>query len=262
MTTRVTPGRAVIAVATIVIAQLLIWYGGITLRDSPTISLAALSVILGILSAGLLGSLGEWSVHRYSMHTPRKNRILNVPYELHHVAHHWHHYTPDRFTHAGPIKYHPTHDPRLVCETNLSRYWVAVQQYTYYMFFGLFFVFLPAWLITRNVFFMAGLVSAIVWVCTMFVHVHGVTHHPGRRFIERFSWFNFLKRHHYIHHIDNGCNVNFLLPLCDVLFGTLRLSLRPKEIERWGTYEEALARVVPAGSVASGVALPSPDMPR
>jgi hypothetical protein len=79
----------------------------------------------------------------------------------------------------------------------------------------------------------------------MFVHVHGVTHHPGIRLIERFNWFQFLKRHHYIHHIDNGCNVKFLLPLCDLLFGTLRTQLRPKEIERWGTYEQALVRVVP-----------------
>jgi hypothetical protein len=245
MTTRVKPGRAVTALAAIVITQILIWYAAVRLTDTPSISHGALSVVLGALSAALLGSLGEWTVHRYTMHTPWRNRILNVPYELHHIAHHWHHYTPDRFTHAGPIKYHPTHDPSLVCDTNSARFWVAVQQFMFYMFFGLFYVFLPAWLITKNTFFMAGLMAAIVWVCTMFVHVHGVTHHPGTRLIERFSWFQFLKRHHYIHHIDNGSNVNFLLPLCDFLFGTLRTELLPKELERWGTYEEALVRVVP-----------------
>ena len=245
MTTRVKSARALFALAAIVITQMLIWYAAVSLMGTPSVIHGALSVALGILSAGLLGSLGEWAVHRYTMHTRWGNRILNVPYELHHNAHHWHHYTPDRFTHAGPIKYHPTHDPNLVCDTNAGRRWVAFQQYVYYMFFGLVTVFLPAWLVTANIFFMAGLVVSIVWLCTMFVHVHGVTHHPGKRLIERFAWFHFLKRHHYIHHIDNGCNVNFLLPLCDVLFGTLRVELLPKEVQRWGTYEEALVRVVP-----------------
>ncbi len=55
----------------------------------------------------------------------------------------------------------------------------------------------------------------------------------------------FLKHHHYIHHIDNESDVNFLLPLCDLHFGALRTRFGPREIENWGTFEEALARVVP-----------------
>jgi hypothetical protein len=179
------------------------------------------------------------------MHTRWRNRILNLPYTLHHVAHHWREYAPDRFTHAGPVKYHPTHDPNAICTSAAARSWVAVQQFVYYSFFGLFFLFIPAWLITRNVYFMIGLIPPIPVVCVLFVHVHNVTHHPANRLIERLGWFRFLKHHHYIHHIDNGANVNFLLPLCDLLFGTLRRSLEPHEIERWGTFEQALLRVVP-----------------
>jgi len=245
MTTRVKPWRAVTTLTCIAIAQILFWFAAVRLAGNGSILGQGLSVLIGVLSAFLLASLGEWSVHRYTMHTPWRNRLLNIPYALHHVAHHWHHYTPERFTHAGPVKYHPTHDPTLVCATDSARYWVAIQQYIYYIFFGVVFLFLPAWLITENVYFMIGLIPPILWVCVMFVHVHNVTHHPGTRLMERFGWFHFLKHHHYIHHIDNGSNVNFLLPLCDVLFGTLRTRLLPKEIERWGTYEEALARVVP-----------------
>jgi hypothetical protein len=245
MKTRVHPRRAFMALAGIAGTQVLIWYAAGALAEKASIPARSLSVLLGLISALLLASIGEWAVHRYTMHTPWRNRLLNIPYSLHHVAHHWRHYTPDRFTHAGPVKYHPTHDPSAVCLSNSARYWVAVQQFTYYMFFALFCVFIPAWAITGNVFFMIGLVPPIPWLCTMFVHVHDVTHHPGNRFMERFGWFRFLKHHHYIHHIDTGSNVNFLLPLCDLLFGTLRTKLEPYEIAKWGTFEEALARVVP-----------------
>ena len=245
MRTRVHAGRGALVIAGIGLTQGLIWYAAATLAGSSSIAGRGISVCLGIVSAALLASLGEWSVHRYTMHTRWRNHILNVPYALHHVAHHWREYTPDRFTHAGPVKYHPTGDPNAICESDAARSWVAVQQFVYYSFFGLFFLFIPAWLITGNVFFMAGLIPPIPVVCVMFVHVHNVTHHPAHRLIERFGWFRFLKHHHYIHHIDNGSNVNFLLPLCDVLFGTLRTTLEPNEIERWGSYEQALLRVVP-----------------
>ena len=245
MKTRVDPERAAFVLVGIALAQLLVWYLADGLAETASVAGRFVSVCLGIVSAGLLASLGEWAVHRYTMHTRWRNRILNVPYTLHHVAHHWHEYTPDRFTHDGPVKYHPTHDPNALCESNAARSWVAVQQFVYYSFFALFFLFIPAWLITGNLYFMVGLVPPIPVVCMMFVHVHNVTHHPGHRLIERFGWFHFLKHHHYIHHIDNGSNVNFLLPLCDLLFGTLRTRLEPIETERWGTFEEALLRVVP-----------------
>jgi ABC-type nickel/cobalt efflux system permease component RcnA len=247
MSTRVQPRKAVGTLAGLAATQILIWIAAAALAEETSTSQQGLSVLLGLLSAVLLASLGEWTVHRYSMHTPWRNRLLNIPYELHHVAHHWHHYTPDRFTHAGPVKYHPTSDPSAICATNAARYWVATQQFIYYMFFALVFLFTPAWLITGNIPFMIGLIPPIPVVCVLFVHVHDTTHHPGNRLIERFGWFRFLKHHHYIHHIDNGSNVNFLLPLCDLLFGTLRTKLQPGELARWGTFEDALARVVPMG---------------
>ena len=247
MKTEVSPLRGVLALGGIAVAQALIWKGATALSADSSTAGRSISVLLGVTSAGLLASLGEWAVHRYTMHTRWRNRILNTPYTLHHVAHHWHEYTPDRFTHAGPVKYHPTHDPGALCASNAARAWVAVQQFVYYSVYALVFLFIPAWLVTGNVFFMAGLILPIPVVCALFVHVHNVTHHPAHRPIEGFGWFRFLKHHHFIHHIDNGCNVNFLLPLCDVLFGTLRTELEPGELERWGSYEEALARVVPVG---------------
>jgi hypothetical protein len=245
MKTRVEPLRAVLVLACIAFAQMVIWIAAGDLAETPSVAGRAVSVCLGLASAVLLSSLGEWAVHRYTMHTSWSNRVLNVPYKLHHVAHHWHEYTPDRFTHAGPVKYHPTNDPDALCATDGARAWVAVQQFVYYSFFVVVFLFIPAWLVTGNIYFMFGLIPPVPVFCVLFVHVHNVTHHPARRRIERFSWFDFLKRHHYIHHIDNGSNVNFLLPLCDLLFGTLRTGLNPKELQRWGTFDQAVLRVVP-----------------
>src|SRR5262249_1003441 len=54
-------------------------------------------------------------------------------------------------------------------------------------------------------------------------------------------WFPFLERHHYIHHVDTEANVNFLLPLADWLFGTLRCSLTAEELARHGSLAEARA---------------------
>jgi len=245
--TTVQKPRAVATLAGTAVTQCLIWYAAAAIAGESSPLARSISIFLGFVSAIMLASLGEWTVHRYTMHRHWRNRVLNVPYSLHHVAHHCREYTPARFTHAGPVKYHPTHDPNALCDSKRARAWVAVQYFSYYSMFGVILFYIPAWLITGNLFFMAGLIPPIVFVCFMFVHVHNVSHHPADHLVERFGWFHFLKRHHYIHHIDFGCNVNFLLPLCDYLFGTLRLTLEPRETARWGTYEEAVARVIPVG---------------
>lgn len=47
--------------------------------------------------------------------------------------------------------------------------------------------------------------------------------------LESQAWFRFLSQHHYIHHVDPEANENFLLPLADCFFGTLRLSITEEE---------------------------------
>jgi hypothetical protein len=71
--------------------------------------------------------------------------------------------------------------------------------------------------------------------------------------LHRQGWFLFLDRHHYIHHIDTEANVNFLLPLADLLFGTLRPSLTSAEEARHGTWEAARCREAAHVAVAGPV---------
>jgi hypothetical protein len=65
---------------------------------------------------------------------------------------------------------------------------------------------------------------------TLFIHVHDAIHYPGHSPFQKCAWFRFLDRHHYVHHVDLRANTNFLLPLGDLLFGTLRRELTPDEI--------------------------------
>jgi len=51
--------------------------------------------------------------------------------------------------------------------------------------------------------------------------MHYFMHKPRLDFIERSRWFRFLKRHHQIHHVHMNRNLNVLLPLADLLLGTL-----------------------------------------
>jgi hypothetical protein len=58
-----------------------------------------------------------------------------------------------------------------------------------------------------------------------------------------FAGSGFWNKHHYIHHIDTRANTNFLLPLADLLMGTLRRQLSSAELMRWPSYAAARTRL-------------------
>ena len=51
-------------------------------------------------------------------------------------------------------------------------------------------------------------------------------------------------------HVALGTNLNFLLPLADLLFGTLRRQLTPEELAQHGPLERAKARPIGHGERA------------
>jgi hypothetical protein len=211
--------------------------GGLT-----TSILGAFTVIV------LLGSLYEWIVHRHLYHGRSRISFLNDIYVIHSRGHHWHRFPPDRYVEEGPVERIPVYpaEPFEVCHSKLRRFLAWAGQFGLYLVVGILFAFLPAWLITGNVPFTVAAVATGLMEFYLFIRVHDVTHYPAGRRMERWAWFRFLNRHHYIHHIDNTANINFLLPLCDWLFGTLRLQLTEAEAHRWPSFEEA--RVLPPAS--------------
>ena len=62
---------------------------------------------------------------------------------------------------------------------------------------------------------------------------HYLMHKPSIPWIERTSVFRFMKHHHQLHHVYMGKNFNVVLPLADLLLGTLVLAdpLPPKVTE-------------------------------
>lgn len=209
------------------------------------VALSAVSAALGVLA---LGSLYEWLVHRLVYHAPSRVRLLNSIHFIHERGHHWHRFPPDRYVDSGPVERIPVSppDPFGLCHTRARRFLAWLGQYSLYMAIGVPFAFVPAWLVTHNPVFTGAAVLSGVVVSYFFIRVHDVVHYPKQRSIERMRWFQFLDQHHYIHHIDQHANINLLLPLCDWLFGTLRLELTDDELCEWPSFE--VAKFVPAAA--------------
>jgi len=118
------------------------------------------------------------------------------------------------------------------------------------MLLGLVLIVTPAWLVTGHRVFL-GVLVALAVVSNLFITVHDTIHRPGsHRLVEAQPWFRFLDNHHYIHHVDTEANVNFLLPLADWLFGTLRRSLTAEELRPHGSRQDAKAEPVGIGEPA------------
>ena len=217
---------------------------------------------IGSLAAAVAGtvlafSIGEWVVHRWIMHRPSRRPGFRLAFEHHHRAHHWINFPPDQYIQTGPVKYVPLWSDRLDRAATGRIAWAATiaSHFAFYAVFALALVLLPAWRWTHNSAFAWSVTGTSLLLLCLFIHAHDAIHYPGLSPLERFGWFRWLDRHHYIHHIDTGANTNFLLPLGDLLFGTLRRQLTPGELRRWPTYEQARLRLVAAIFMADGVRL-------
>jgi hypothetical protein len=201
------------------------------------------SVGLGLATTLLIASLAEWAIHRGIMHRPSRLPLLHAAFALHHRAHHWVQFPPTEYKHEGQVQYLATVPPRLE-QVSRGAWQRTLAVGTLLVFYGAFAAALavvPAWSLTGNVAFSLAVTATSAALVVLFVHIHDAVHYPGLSPFERMGWFRFLDHHHYVHHIDTQANTNFLLPLGDVLLGTLRLELTEREAERWPSYEQALA---------------------
>jgi hypothetical protein len=217
-------------------------------RGLPESSLhRLLSFVLGLVLIPIVGSPVEWFVHRFVYHVPvvRPLRaIFNV-----HTAHHFAFFPTSRYVTGGPARRlairRRSPDAHVAPLRNAR---VRFAHFSWYMAISGLVVWIPVWAATRDAAFLLGLVVSSAVVSNLFIVVHDTIHRPGsHRFVEAQPWFAFLDRHHYIHHVDLGANVNFLLPLADLVFGTLRTELTTEELEAHGPLAVAKARLVGEG---------------
>ena len=225
------------------------------LASDPWSPVAFLVSALGATVATVaLASLYESIVHRYVYHGPSPVPLLQGIHEIHQRGHHWHRFPPDRYVLHGQVERIPVSllseaRPYELCGTVPRRWGAWAGQYALYLAVGIPFAFVPAWLLTANPVFTASSIISGLVVCYFFIRVHDVIHYPADRLMEGFGWFRFLDRHHYIHHMDTRVNLNFLLPLTDWIFGTMRRVPTAAEMRRWPTFEQA--KILPGAEHAA-----------
>jgi hypothetical protein len=174
-----------------------------------------------------------------------------------HEAHHHLYFPTSRYVTAGPPRRIALLARGVECSTSrLANALTRVAHFLFYFGLGLVVICLPAWVLSRNPAFVAGALAALVVVSDLFIRVHDAIHRPGSHpWLERQAWFRFLDKHHFIHHVDEDANVNFLLPLGDFMFGSLRTALTSGELRRHGSREDA--KRLPRGlAAARGRVLP------
>jgi len=208
---------------------------------------APVALIGGVFFTLIPASVYEWLVHRYVYHRKRFGPLAQI-YRIHHQGHHARIFPTWRYTTNGPVRRHP------VAEPDVSRLYPPgwrnliskAAHFCFYMIIGLVFIWTPAWFLTGSLMFLGSIVVTSMVISDLFVRVHDAIHYPGQfRFVEAQPWFPFIDRHHFIHHVDLDANVNFLLPLADWCYGTLRTTLTESEIAKHGTLDQAKA--VPIG---------------
>jgi hypothetical protein len=216
----------------------------------PGAAPGVVAFVLGLALIPIVASPIEWFVHRFVYHEAVV-RPLRAIFTVH-TAHHYAFFPTWRYVTGGPARRltirKRTPDANVSPVRNAG---VRLTHFAWYMTIGAVVVWLPAWLLTADVPFLVGLVVASAVVSNLFIVVHDTIHRPGsHRIVEAQPWFAFLDRHHYIHHVALGANLNFLLPLADLLFGTLRTEMTDEELERYGSLQLAKARPVGEGERA------------
>jgi len=227
---------------------LMVWLG----RPGQPAVVAAIAAILFTIP---LTSLGEWWVHGVLYH--RALPGLDFIREIHTAGHHGALFPPRHYVQASSafpfMRFRQPRRPWRMSDNALDNALTSWSQVGLHFVVGLPLIILPVGLLVGvGAFFWSSLASLAV-ISWLLAYVHGCIHTPRDRLIESMRWFQWLDRHHYIHHIDQRANINFMLPLCDVLFGTLKRRLTESETRRFPSFEEAkpMARDIPRKTAAT-----------
>ena len=215
---------------------------------------SSLGKIVALTVGAILLPIGaspvEWFVHRFVYHET-KIAPLGAIHTVH-TTHHFTYFPTWRYVTNGEARRLPVSKTTTeAAESTLSNASIRLAHFSWYMAFGLVFFWIPGWLLSSDGWLVAGLVAGSITVSNLFIVVHDTIHRPGsHRIVEAQPWYRFLDNHHWVHHIDLGANLNFLLPLADLLFGTLRLKATDEEVRLHGTLEQAKMHRIGSGERA------------
>jgi hypothetical protein len=158
----------------------------------------------GFVIAIVFASFFEWAWHRYVMHRPIPG--FSYPFKSHSLTHHRIFRADDTYHLQDPAHRHTVHmawwnGPALIaiCEVPfLVTSWITG-------FWGVAF----------------GSLLAFVSYYGAYEYLHYCMHVPRQRNMERSGLFFRLNGHHLLHHRYMDRNLNVVLPLADLCFGTL-----------------------------------------
>lgn len=196
----------------------------------------------GVLFTVPLSSLGEWVVHGILYH--RRIPGLGFIRAIHHSGHHSALFPPRHYVWHGPYEFMRVRRPYVpfqMADNAVDNAITMWSQVALHFIVGLPLIVWPAWRLTGDAVFLGSTLAALAVISWLLAYVHGAIHTPKDRWIERRWWFQWLNRHHYIHHIDTTANINFGLPLCDFLLGTQKSELTAEEATTHPSFEEATA---------------------
>jgi hypothetical protein len=184
-------------------------------------------------------SFFEWWFHKFMFHSPKLSKRT---FREHTLVHH------QEFKHE-PESYE-WHAPRE--KKNISMDWWSLP---------LFIVTLaPAFVlmqfITHIPTFWGGIAAVVVYYA-IYEGLHYLMHVPGRFWIEKTRFFQFVKEHHRIHHKYMLKNLNVFFPLADVVMGTYRTATSPSRVDRLALRKRERAEAVLAVSAQAAIE-PSP----
>lgn len=167
---------------------------------------------MGTLIAILLASPIEWAIHRYVCHNGMS--IFRWFREIHAE----HHSNGRHF--EQPFASNPVFVdglPRTFSKQKLRHYFSRTSLYG---LIGMAIICLPAGLISRNNFYIAGITVTVFVLSALATLLHEASHEitPKRLFGAR--WLITMWKRHQLHHLDPSKNLNLLNPIGDILLGT------------------------------------------
>ena len=161
---------------------------------------------IGFIGSTVYASFFEWTLHRFVMHRPLGR--FRYPFESHAIVHHkvfradesYHLINPQD---AKTIPMAWWNGPVLVL--------VAMVPFA-----------LAAWSLGHWGFYWGALLACASYYGT-YEYIHWCMHLPKKRHVERSGIFFRLNGHHLLHHRYMHKNFNVVMPLADLLLGTLLL---------------------------------------
>jgi len=160
----------------------------------------------GIVVGVVFCSFYEWTLHRFVMHRPVGK--FRYPFESHTLVHH-HVFRADETYHLIDRK---------DAETIPMAWWNGpVLVLLGALPFAIFCLCFGHWWFTLG----AAIASAAYYAA--YEYMHWCMHLPHKRIVERSGIFFRLNGHHLLHHRYMRKNFNVVLPLADLLLGTLLL---------------------------------------